>query len=66
MGRRGIKICPSCGTERGARTRICECGHDFKVKSSKKSKPVQSEIAPQETAQEGTTQEQNDEVAVTV
>ena len=34
---RGKKICPSCSTECGVRTGVCECGHDFSSSPKKEN-----------------------------
>ena len=34
---RGRKVCPNCGETTGARTKVCECGHEFQVKSRKQA-----------------------------
>lgn len=44
MGRRGIKICKSCNSENGVRSRTCKsCGAAFEVRATPASKVVGTE-----------------------
>jgi len=36
---RGRKTCPTCGKTLGARTLVCECGHEFPRKTRAKKDP---------------------------
>ena len=36
MIKRGIKKCPNCNTELGARTKLCDCGYYFPSKEIRK------------------------------
>ena len=46
-GQRGKKECPSCGELVGARSRSCECGHEFKPKTKPATnQPTATEMPP--------------------
>lgn len=34
--RRGYKVCPQCSKHVGARTRICECGYEFEIRTPRR------------------------------
>jgi hypothetical protein len=62
---RGRKQCPNCQKIVGVRTRVCECGYNFSIKSSKTSKkaPV-TEINSSEPTEENS--EENSEESLDV
>jgi hypothetical protein len=47
---KGKKICPQCQAELGVRTKVCECGHEFVIKSSKQGRahgpPIKTKTHP--------------------
>jgi hypothetical protein len=41
---KGKKICPQCQAALGVRTKVCECGHEFTIKTYKQGSPHGSPI----------------------
>lgn len=41
---KGMKVCDSCQTSVGARTRICKCGHAFGSKQGKPASPAKKKV----------------------